>query len=374
MKSPTVLRGVAGLAVLLVALALGGSASARSLEAFPLVEHWDGTSWTQVAIPSSGAALTAVVAPSASAVWAVGTSDVALHWDGRSWQRVTLPIPKDSAAPAFWGAAAVSPDDIWAIGSVAPRHAPEHAIIDHWNGRRWQIVPGPPTRSELYGIAALAANDVWAVGNASVFTANGLERLALTLHWNGRSWKQVPTPNPAPSTMPASSVSNILAAVAGSSSRDVWAVGQYYLRANGARGSRALVLHWDGTRWKLVPSPSTVAGHVSFLYGVAAPSAAGAWAVGGINRHNAQHALALRWNGDRWSVVRINGPRLAGVSALAANDAWAAGGSYAGPGRVMHWNGHVWTLATKLDTRHGLLAVAEVSPSDVWAVGGQFKH
>jgi hypothetical protein len=176
------------------------------------------------------------------------------------------------------------------------------------------------------------------VGDASVSTPNGLERLALILHWNGRACEQVPTPNPAPSTMPASSVSNILAAVSGSSSRDVWAVGQYYLWANGIRGSRALVLHWD------------------------------AWAVGGMNRRGAQHALAERWNGARWSAVRTTGPHLAGVSALAAS------GSYAGPGMVMHWNGHVWTVATKLTTRHGLAAVAEVSPADVWAVGGQFTH
>jgi hypothetical protein len=374
MNMPRLLRGVVVLAVFLLGSALGGSASAQSLVASPLVEHWDGTAWSQVAVPSSGAALGVVVAPSATAVWAFGTSDVALHWEGTSWHRVTLPTPKDSAAPSFWGAGAVSPDDIWAAGDVSPAHAPSHAIIDHWNGRRWQLVPGPPTRSELYGVAALSANDVWAVGDASVSTANGFERLALTLHWNGRAWKQVPTPNPAPSTMAAIHVSNSLYAVSGSSSRDVWAVGQYNLWANGTRGSRALVLHWDGTRWKLVPSPSIVAGHVSFLYGVTAPSATGAWAVGGANRHNAQHALAERWNGERWSVVSISGPRLAGVSALAPNDAWAAGGSYAGPGRIMHWNGHVWTLAMKLGTRQGLLAVAELSPTDVWAVGGQFTH
>lgn len=368
------LRVVVVLTVLL-GCALGGSASAQSLLVGPLAEHWDGSSWTQVAgVPSGGSGLSAVVAPSASDVWAFGPSRVAVHWDGSSWHRVPLPIPKDSAALGFYGAAAISPDDIWAIGSVAPAHAPEHAIIDHWNGSRWQLVPGPPARSELSGITALSANDVWAVGEASVSTANGYERLALTLHWNGTAWKQVPTPNPAPSTMPASSVSNILAAVAGSSGRDVWAVGQYYLWANGIRGSRALVLHWDGSSWKLVPSPSTVAGHVSFLNGVAVPSATGAWAVGGVNKHGARHALAERWNGQRWSLVRTTGPALRGVSALAANDAWAVGGAYAGRGEVMHWNGHVWTVATKLDTGHGLGAVAEVSPADVWAAGELLKH
>src|SRR5581483_4235535 len=153
------------------------------------------------------------------------------------------------------------------------------------------LVPFFVPRSELYGITALSANDVWAVGDASVSTASGVERLALTLHWNGKTWTQVPTPNPAPSTMAATHVSNALSAVSGSSSHDVWAVGQYNLWSAGVRGARALLLHWDGSSWKLVPSPSTVAGRVSFLNGVAAPSATGAWAVGGGNRHNARHAL-----------------------------------------------------------------------------------
>jgi hypothetical protein len=153
----------------------------------------------------------------------------------------------------------------------------------------------------------------------------------------------------------------------------VWAVGQYYLETNGIRGSRALVLHWNGSRWKRVPNPDVVARNVSLLYGVAARSATGVWAVGSTNRHGAQHALAERWNGKRWNVVRTPGPRLAGVSALAADDIWAAGGPD-GSGDVMRWNGSAWTVATKLDRKHGLGAVAEISPTDVWAVGGRFTY
>jgi hypothetical protein len=71
--------------------------------------------------------------------------------------------------------------------------------------------------------------------------------------------------------------------------------------------------------------------------------------------------------------VRVPGPRLAGVSALGADDAWAAGGPD-GSGEVMHWNGSAWTLATKVDKKHGLAAVAEISPTDVWAVGGRYQY
>lgn len=374
MNTWRLIRAASFFAVVLLASALGGSASARSLMTGPLAEHFDGTAWTPVSVPSIEYGLDVVVAPSATDVWAFGLSRVALHWDGTAWQRVRMPVPSDSAAPGFWGAAAVSSDDVWAVGNVAPAHAPEHGIIDHWNGSRWQLVPFNVPRSELYGIVALSANDVWAVGAASVSSSGGYERLALTLHWDGKKWTKVSTPNPAPSSMAAIRVSNALSAVSGSSSHDVWAVGQYNLWSAGVRGSRALILHWDGSSWKVAPNPPVVAGHVSFLNGVAASSASGAWAVGGINRHNARHALAVRWNGGKWSVVKIKGPALSGVSALARDDAWAVGGSYGSRGTLLHWNGHLWSVATKLDTGHTAAAVAEVSPSDVWAVGGRVKR
>lgn len=368
-----VLRVVGITAVVSLNLALAGSASARSLRVVPFAEHWDGTAWTEVAAPSGDAGLDAVAAPSATDVWAVGPSSVAVHWDGTSWHRVTLPTPRNTAAPGFYGVAAVSPDDVWAVGDVSPLHGASHGIIDHWNGERWQTVPGPPARSELDGVAALSADDVWAVGDASVATANGFERLALTLHWDGTAWKRVPSPSPGPSA-PSGTFADTLAAVAGASAQDVWAVGQYYLDANGARGSRSLVLHWDGSRWTQVPTPDPLApGHASYLSGVAAPSATGVWAVGTVNRHGAAHALSEFWDGTRWRIVHARGPALFGVSALGATDAWAVGGRN-GSGVVLHWNGHIWSVQTKLDPRRGLLAVAEISPAGVWAVGGRIRH
>lgn len=373
MNGTRILPAVGIVAVLLLSLALGGSASAQSLSVVPLVEHWDGTAWTQVAVPAGSTGLNAVVAPSATDVWAFGSSRVAVHWDGASWQRVSLPLPKGSRFGEFVGAAAVSPDDIWAVGDVSRAHGPTQALIDHWNGSRWTSVPGPPkNRDSLYGVAALSETNAWAVGETGVTTATGGGLRTVTIHWNGKAWKRVPSPNPTSAT--SASFSDTLAAVAGTSARNVWAVGQYYVHANGTRGSRSLVLHWDGSRWKQVSTPDPLTpGHASYLSGVAAPSASGVWAVGTVNRHGAGHALAEFWNGARWRIVHTVGQPLTAVSALGATDAWAVGGRDSG-GDVMHWNGSAWTVATKLDKRRGLLAAAEVSPTDVWAVGGLVKH
>jgi hypothetical protein len=298
-----------------------------------------------------------------------------MHWDGTAWHRVSLPLPKDAAAPQFAAASADSPDDVWAVGDVSRAHGASQALIEHWNGSRWQFVPGPPkNRYSLSGVAALSAKNVWAVGETGVTTVTGGGLRTLTIHWNGKSWKRVPSPNPTTRMTSSPSFDDTLAAVAGSSARDVWAVGQYDVRANGTRGSRSLVLHWDGSRWKQVPTPDPLTrGHASYLDGVTAPSPTGVWAVGRVNRHGAGDALAEFWNGARWRIVHPVGPPLGGVSALGADDAWAAGGIDGG-GHVLHWNGSSWSVATKLDKRRGVVAVAEVSPTDVWAVGGLVKH
>ena len=62
-----------------------------------------------------------------------------------------------------------------------------------------------------------------------------------------------------------------LSGVAAVSARNAWAVGE-------SAGGKALILHWNGTRWRQVPLPSLT--RYSSLSGVAATSARNAWAVG----------------------------------------------------------------------------------------------
>lgn len=91
--------------------------------------------------------------------------------------------------------------------------------------------------------------------------------------------------------------------MAATSTRNVWAVGAL------------LTFHWNGTRWKQLPSP-TVAGFAA-LAGVAATSAASTWAVGCITPASCQHhakTLIVRWNGTGWQ--QVPSPTPAGGAAL----------------------------------------------------------
>jgi hypothetical protein len=61
-----------------------------------------------------------------------------------------------------------------------------------------------PHTSDLNAVAATSAGNAWAVG----FRYNGTADLTLVEHWNGRSWREVPSPDrAAPSAAPAISCS-----------------------------------------------------------------------------------------------------------------------------------------------------------------------
>ena len=96
-----------------------------------LAVHWNGASWTEVSTltPTGSGVLTAVDAITASDIWAAGytgpgpgviTYDfqpLIEHWNGSTWTRVTSPNPgvEDSDLK---GVTAISPGNAWAVGTT----------------------------------------------------------------------------------------------------------------------------------------------------------------------------------------------------------------------------------------------------------------
>ena len=145
--------------------------------------------------------------------------------------------------------AAVSATDAWAVGTSCYS---EKTLVERWNGSSWRIVPSPSfltggdgIQNELYGVAAVSATDVWAVG---FYEAASGAYQTLALHWNGSAWKVVPSPNPSQTV-------NVLTAVAAVGPGDIWAVG--YM--NGG-ASQPLVEHWNGSAWRVVAGPKLAPG------------------------------------------------------------------------------------------------------------------
>src|SRR5579863_1157819 len=195
--------------------------------------------WSIVNSPSPGSMdiLYGITAISPQNVWAVGrTVDkqgfnhvLIEHWNGTQWSHVGSPDPY-STANYLLAIAAVSANDVWAVGGTS-----SVPLIEHWNGTVWSIIPNPGTGA-LNGVSVLSSTDIWAVGS------NGR---TLTEHWNGTQWSIVKSPNPG-------KYGNGLAAVTIISSSDVWAVGD---AATTQFGEVSLIEHWNGTQWKVVKNP-----------------------------------------------------------------------------------------------------------------------
>jgi len=315
--------------------------------------------------------LISVSAVSPSDAWAVGLTnrhaDLVLHWNGTRWTPATGVGP----ATELLGVSALSANDVWAVGQGSSGRRVLETVVLHWNGTRWAHVaspnPGPaPPRDGLAGVSALSPSDAWAVGGSGHNT--------LVLHWNGTRWAQVASPDPSRS-------GNQLFAVSAASPSDVWAVGE-----SGTSSPRGLMLHWNGTAWAQVPIPHPGRG-TGTLTGVDALSRSDAWAVGsydtGRGTRISAKTLVLHWNGTNWTQVTTPSPgpvpmidSLAEVSALSPSDAWAVGESTISNGNteplVLHWNGTSWAQVASPQLGHfgsSLFGVSPLSPGDAWAVG-----
>jgi hypothetical protein len=235
-----------------------------------LIEHWNGRVWTTVPSPNPGgvhagrSSLAGVAASGPSSAWAVGayhrdtnhrthTKPLILHWDGRVWRPVDSPSFRYGG---YLSAIAVTRSGhAWAVGDRIT--AVGQTLIERWNGSAWKQIPSPrPPRShgsELFSIATTGPSGAWAVGDY-VQAAKSNEDLAVeTLidHWNGRAWKQVPSPSPGGSTESSGDQSTLSGVTAASRSR-AWAVGRYSPGTN-PRASR-LIEHWTGQKWSVATS------------------------------------------------------------------------------------------------------------------------
>ena len=325
--------------------------------------------------PNGNSGLGSVAAVSANDVWAVGTSGsqrgsgqpVIEQWNGTQWSVVQSPNT-GSLFSTLTGVAVVSASDIWAVGWQG-NNGIAQTLIEHWDGTQWSIVASPSPASggnELFSVAAVSATDVWAVGFTQNNTATGPVEQTLTEQWNGTQWSVVKSPSPG-------SQSNNLTSVAAVSANDVWAVGFY---ANSSNLWQTLTEHWNGTQWSVVQSPSP-GSQINYFASVAVVSTNNAWAVG----YADSQTLTEQWNGTQWSVVKSAGPgsvsnSLLGVTVVSANNAWAVGyyqgSDFVGKTLTEHWNGKQWgvvkspspgSISTQLE------GVAAVSATDVWAVG-----
>jgi hypothetical protein len=295
-----------------------------------LIQHYNGTRWTVFPSPNVGTqanSLNSVAAIPGRPV-AVGfyiddqtfsPQSLIERFDGHQWQ--VIDHPHAGISDELSAISAISSSDVWAVGFQRDSSGQFHTLTEHYSGGAWSVVPSPNPGSfgnQLFGVAAVSANDVWAVGGQ---VGSKAPDGALILHWNGTAWSDVTAPTDGALS------TNLFAVASFSSSSNAQAVGDAH---NNRSGSRALV-ESGNTQWRLVSAPSVGTGD-NHLYGIALDTANLGWAVGSfLDPAGNMETLVLAGGDSGWSRVPIPSPSttgdsvLGGVTLVGGTDVWAVG-------------------------------------------------
>jgi hypothetical protein len=242
------------------------------------------------------------------------------RWNGISWSIVPSPDGNGGPNAYLTGISCRSSIDCTAVGAVQGRTF-NQPLIEHWNGDVWGLESAPKPKkalnSYLTGVSCASVNACTAVGrffSGSVFHTLVEER-------KETGWSIVK--GSAPTVAKSSELSGVSCA---SASRCM-AVGDFA----GPRARRTLIERRQGSRWSIVSSANTNAGHDNYLTGVSCFSSRACTAVGHSSTGTSFVTLIEQWNGSDWAMVpspNVNPNKtnyLTGVSCLLPSVCTAVG-------------------------------------------------
>ena len=99
-----------------------------------------------------------------------GDGGIVQHWNGQAW------LYSDWDDAEFYSLAALSPQDVWAVGIEQLRH---------WDGNHWTLFPDPLECGPWFDVAMTTPSDGWAIG--------GYQDQSTLAHWDGAAWSLVPS-------------------------------------------------------------------------------------------------------------------------------------------------------------------------------------
>jgi hypothetical protein len=281
----------------------------------------------EVVTPTSASVLTYapplrdVAMPTPSSAFVVGGNFFLSRWNGARWT-VDAPPAGTRATRVLNGVWADGPSNAWAVG--------QQSTIVHWDGARWNVA-SDSTRpivfpSDNYNAVWGAGGTAWIVGDASIVRCSSTSSCSTDaqsgspmygvwgtsatniyavgaagriLHFDGTSWSSMSSPTGAR-----------LSRVSGSSAKDVWAAGD------------TVVLHFDGSAWKTVTS--SIAGGIitdaAHLYQSPTTFQTGLWAASASEvYYGTWYGRVFRGGGPNWGENPLAFSGAAGVMAIAGS-------------------------------------------------------
>jgi hypothetical protein len=226
--------------------------------------------------------------------------------------------------------------------------AASSAYAGQATGPRWRIAYAATTPMSTFSDAAVvSARDIWAVGDRNL-NNGGSGTGPFVRRWNGHRWTSV--------RLPATYGDAFVAAVAASSSRNVWLFGEY------DNNKYVFALRWNGSWKQMGRWPNVTGGADSALV----IGRSDVWLFGEVG--------TLHYNGRSWHSYKLSVP-LYEASAISASDIWAVGyplDTYAPA--VAHWHGGRWKVrllpsASPRFPTTTPAAVLAFSDQNVWIAG-----
>jgi hypothetical protein len=254
---------------------------------------------------SYGTSIRDVIMTSASNAFAVGWNMFLARWNGTTWT-VDKPPAGTVDNRILAGVWSDGPSNGWAVGNAA--------TILHFDGTKWNLVSDvnhPVAAVDNYNAVWGSGSDVWLAGGNGVLHCRSVT---------------------ACSQDPVSGIDSLYG-IWGTSNANAWAV-----------GSHGKIMHYDGTQWTSVATPTSH--RLVRLWG---SSAANIWAVG--------DSALVHYDGTSWadstgaaSKIFSSAPPSGGLSNSFNLGLWGNGTKdlYVSTyfGQIYHYDGAFWSQMT----------------------------
>lgn len=278
-----------------------------------LVERWDGSQWTIVASPNHGtdpSFLNDVTATSATDAWAVGlysfndnstNGPLIEHWNGTAWTQIT---GADTGLQdvTLYAVSANSSTNVWVLGNGADTHGVYQLFVENWNGSTWTSTVLPEISNQPVSADRLTIapdGTVWVAGTVSDQSAGHYVPVAMRRDTSSGAWTAV-------SGADVGSLGSGFGAIGISPTGEMWAVGWYAL-STGFAQEHVLIERWNGSAFVQWPyGDGTTSTQFGNLVSVAVVSRDVVLAVGSTGATNA-NALTFAEEYLR-TVPRVNCP------------------------------------------------------------------
>ena len=302
----------------------------------------------------AGAALSVAAVPVRAALTA--PAPAAFVCTPGTWGHQPANVLPSQGGGDLYAAAVATPTLAWAVGWYENSKG-SGSLIEKWTGgTSWSVVGTRGKNVGLGDVAAFGADSAFAVGSIASAGGSGPE-LPVVTHWNGSSWTRTTV------ALPSGAIAGELVAVSGSSSNDVFAMGDAI--SKGGLVS-LLVEHWSGSAWTRVTIPSADKPN-SEPVDVLSVGPGDIWMEG-----YATSGGAIRfWHYDGTWKLEATPPGLGPLAGTSDTNIWLVG-HYASSGTPLeHFNGSSWSPAD--NNGNGNLVVNDIalgaSSSTVWSAG-----